>query len=108
MGLNQMHRGQFGERLETFAPHFRELCLHFFRFARPLSDSLPDMEAHWCNFNFYGPASKGIAWHRDGDETMVPPAPPPPQGEITGQGRPRSPKTVQSAEGGEGKNHCGC
>ena len=26
------------------------------------------------------------------------------QGEITGQGRPRSPKTVQSAEGGEGKD----
>ena len=26
------------------------------------------------------------------------------KGEITGQGRPRSPKTVQSAEGGEGKD----
>ena len=47
-----------------------------------------------------------------------PPPPPPPQegpekaghgerdeqGEITGRGRPRSPKTVQSAEGGEGKD----
>ena len=34
------------------------------------------------------------------------PSPPPrdEQGKITGQGRPRSPKTVQSAEGGEGKD----
>lgn len=33
------------------------------------SASMPDMAAHWCQFNFYAPASKGIAWHRDGDET---------------------------------------
>jgi len=67
--LNQTHRAQFGEHIDAFAPHFRELCLHFFQYARPLSASMPDMAAHWCQFNFYAPASKGIAWHRDGDET---------------------------------------
>eukprot|EP01006_Ploeotia_vitrea_P021708 TRINITY_DN54138_c0_g1_i1.p2 TRINITY_DN54138_c0_g1~~TRINITY_DN54138_c0_g1_i1.p2 ORF type:complete len:564 (-),score=70.01 TRINITY_DN54138_c0_g1_i1:2146-3792(-) len=66
--LNQGHRGNFGEYLETFAPHFKDLCHHFFGYAKPLSE-YPDMDAQWCNFNFYGEGSKGIMWHIDGDET---------------------------------------
>ncbi|KAJ9460318.1 Ubiquitin-60S ribosomal protein L40 [Diplonema papillatum] len=71
--LNQGHRGQFGEDLRCFAPHFGTIAQHFLEKAMAgvvEVGTLPHMDPHWCNFNLYSPKSPGILWHRDGDETM--------------------------------------
>ena len=72
--FNQGHRGQFGEDLRVFAPHFSDLAKQFLLLGREAStdvDDLPDVDPHWCNFNLYSPRSPGILWHRDGDETLA-------------------------------------
>ena len=57
----------------------------------PQQPAAPPSNAPQCRKNREGPEETG---HGERDE----------QGERTGQGRPCSPKTVQSAEGGEGKD----